>query len=370
MANISIDTGETLVLGTPSDDTVSMGRDLLWGTDTFDGNGGNDELIVTETLLDVTTFSASISYNSVDKTWLADLDGDTTGTTTDQVSGSNGFSAFEFSDGVKLVGDEANSGVVNSDGGTDLAFDARASLVAYDWDGNDLTAALTSTATLVSVDGTAVTNDSIISNADGQFTVDSTGSSVLFNPNSAAVSVQGNVGDTASFSYDVVVDIDGVETTFTVDFIQTITFTTGDDTWVGTDLDDTINTDFDNGDSGTGSSGFGGGNDSLKGGEGDDDLFGNDGNDTLKGENGTDDLYGGDGDDFIRGGNGIDFINGDAGADNLGGGAGDDFIYGGDDNDTITGGNGNDYIYGDGGDNQLNGGNGNDYIFEIGRAHV
>lgn len=68
--------------------------------------------------------------------------------------------------------------------------------------------------------------------------------------------------------------------------------TRGDDSFLGTDFDDEINT--------------------LAG---VDELFGNDGNDTLTGGKGNDFVFGGAGDDVIDGGRGKDWLGGDGGAD-------------------------------------------------------
>jgi serralysin len=117
-----------------------------------------------------------------------------------------------------------------------------------------------------------------------------------------------------------------------------------------------------------------------------DQLYGEDGEDTLRGGWGDDLLHGGDdrdhldggaGDDVLNGGSGNDFLIGDAGVDEIHGGSGDDdiyghryrsfpdnlenpddpdwaydetdYLYGGDGSDTIHGGYGDDWIWGDGG---------------------
>ncbi|MCM8921806.1 MAG: hypothetical protein LC540_17340 [Candidatus Thiodiazotropha sp.] len=66
------------------------------------------------------------------------------------------------------------------------------------------------------------------------------------------------------------------------------------------------------------------GGDNLTGGEGNDSLYGQDGNDALMGGTGDDTLYGGAGDDSLNGGDGNDTLFGGLGNDNLLGGAGDD----------------------------------------------
>jgi Ca2+-binding RTX toxin-like protein len=53
------------------------------------------------------------------------------------------------------------------------------------------------------------------------------------------------------------------------------------------------------------------GNDTISGGNGDDELFGGPGNDNLSGENGDDFLAGNFGSDTLSGGNGDDVLNGD-----------------------------------------------------------
>lgn len=99
----------------------------------------------------------------------------------------------------------------------------------------------------------------------------------------------------------------------------------------------------------------GGGNDTLTGGGGNDQLSGQDGNDTLLGGGGGDRLTGGSGDDFIAGGagndtlsggDGNDFLDGDQGADAASLGAGNDVFRWdqGDGSDTVKGGSGFDEL--------------------------
>ncbi|QQE67444.1 hypothetical protein GFS31_41570 (plasmid) [Leptolyngbya sp. BL0902] len=84
------------------------------------------------------------------------------------------------------------------------------------------------------------------------------------------------------------------------------------------------------------------GNDVLIGGAGDDDLFGEGGNDTLRGDNGNDDLFGGAGNDILLGGSGNDDLFGGAGNDTLRGGNGHDTLIGGPGRDILIGGAGRD----------------------------
>ena len=62
------------------------------------------------------------------------------------------------------------------------------------------------------------------------------------------------------------------------------------------------------------------GDDSLVGGQGNDEIYGNAGDDTLEGDEGCDTLYGNSGDDHIEGGSDGDLIYGDDGGKSFGGG--------------------------------------------------
>lgn len=115
-----------------------------------------------------------------------------------------------------------------------------------------------------------------------------------------------------------------------------------------------------------------GGDDDLRGGEGDDTMYGNAGDDLLhggtgddhlEGNEGDDKVFGGDGDDTITGGLGDDHLEGGAGQDTISGGKGDDFIAGGIGRDTLSGGDGADRIHGGEGDDTLAGGRGNDRLY-------
>ena len=88
-----------------------------------------------------------------------------------------------------------------------------------------------------------------------------------------------------------------------------------------------------------------GGNDVLKGGSGNDRIYGDTGDDVLDGFGGNDSLYG-DGADFASS-TGNDTLRGGDGNDSL---FGDEFYGGGTGNDILDGGDGNDYLRGFGGD--------------------
>ena len=118
--------------------------------------------------------------------------------------------------------------------------------------------------------------------------------------------------------------------------------------------------------------GGGNGNDWLDGGEGEDKLWGGAGNDTLIGGGGDDQLHGGDGgsnsliggsgNDRIYGNVDADFLNGSEGNDSLYGNAGADTLYGATGDDLLAGGAGNDRLYGNDGDDRLFGSTGNDFF--------
>ncbi|MDG1372097.1 MAG: Ig-like domain-containing protein [Paracoccaceae bacterium] len=124
--------------------------------------------------------------------------------------------------------------------------------------------------------------------------------------------------------------------------------TTGDDTLIGTPLNDILNALA--------------GNDTTSGQAGDDLLIGGGGNDNIKGASGDDRLRGNGGDDTLKGGGGNDNIKGNSGADVIWGNGGDDTIKAGGGNDNVKGGGGADVINGGGGADWLNGGGGNDTI--------
>jgi Ca2+-binding RTX toxin-like protein len=104
------------------------------------------------------------------------------------------------------------------------------------------------------------------------------------------------------------------------------------------------------------------GNDLLQGREGNDTISGGSGNDGLTGDDGNDRLSGGDGNDWMSGGDGNDSLSGDAGNDDMNGGSGADTMSGGDGNDRMYGGSGNDKMSGCKGNDELIGGDGNDSV--------
>ncbi|MFV1494224.1 calcium-binding protein [Phaeobacter sp. JH18-32] len=373
MANINVATGVNFEFGTTGDDAIALTDTLIdaGSVGTLDGNGGTDALTLNNAGDSLLNFldDGSITYDATtpgSEHW--DLDTDAVGADAAILQG--GINSVTFATGETLTAGTASAGttaltaaIAGGSGTADIST-AR----AYEWSGTAVTTntALTVGAgatdyTLVSVDGVAA-GAANFSNADGQFNV--TGGNIQFTPNTAAIAAQGNVGDTASFSYDVVVqhNTTGAQSTVTVTYSQTIDYTAGDDIFAGTDAVDTED-------------GLAG-NDMISGGDGGDNLTGGAGNDTLLGENGDDALDGGTGSNVIRGGNGTDTIvvtgatatdantlGGGAGADNITGGAGADTIFGGNGDDTnLDGGLGNDVISGGAGEDTLVGGDGNDTL--------
>jgi Ca2+-binding RTX toxin-like protein len=89
----------------------------------------------------------------------------------------------------------------------------------------------------------------------------------------------------------------------------------------------------------------GGGNDIINVGSHDDYAFGGAGNDQIDGMNGDDRLFGGAGDDTISGAAGNDLIAGNGDKDRLYGKSGHDVVIGGDGADIINGDDGNDLLF-------------------------
>jgi putative cell wall-binding protein/Ca2+-binding RTX toxin-like protein len=111
----------------------------------------------------------------------------------------------------------------------------------------------------------------------------------------------------------------------------------------------------------------------IRGGLGDDSIWGRGGNDRIEGDDGNDALMGGDGDDIITDLFGdADRLQGEAGNDVLNpgpgvgdltfGGSGSDFMLGGQDRVTAHGGLGNDFLLGSTGSDILYGDEGNDWV--------
>jgi Ca2+-binding RTX toxin-like protein len=108
--------------------------------------------------------------------------------------------------------------------------------------------------------------------------------------------------------------------------------TSGNNTLIGSDLNDTIN--------------GAGGNDLLQGLGSNDTLIGGNGDDTIEGGIGNDKVFAGEDDDLVDGGEGNDTLSGEDGNDTLIGGLGNDSLFGSDDEDILIGGAGADILNG------------------------
>jgi serralysin len=96
-------------------------------------------------------------------------------------------------------------------------------------------------------------------------------------------------------------------------------------------------------------------------------ITGTAGDEIIRGEIGNDSLRGGAGRDFLRGGTGKDLLDGGKGSDTFDGGKGNDTLLGGAGHDDfLRGGNGHDALDGGKGTDMLTGGNGNDEFIFVG----
>ena len=311
--------GDTLIGGDGNDTLI--GAD---GNDFLNGMAGNDSLfggLGTDSMLG--------------------------GAGADSLDGSGGDDTVDGQGGNDLVkgGDGSDTYVWN---GTGDGVDTLSSLSGYD---------------RVRVQGSAVANNFVVSQNNGQLRITDGVAVLNVSPVIQVVDILAGGGD------DTI-------TIGTLDRVRTATLLTVN----GGDGNDTINS---NGasiglmrvsligglgdDSLTGSAGI----DSLDGGDGDDALDGQGGNDlifaglgddTILGGAGNDRIFAGDGSDNIDAGAGDDAVIGDVGADTINGGDGNDTLDGGDGTDTIDGGSGNDSILGGNEADVLNGNTGNDTV--------
>lgn len=117
--------------------------------------------------------------------------------------------------------------------------------------------------------------------------------------------------------------------------------------------------------------------DTIYGGDGNDQIWGEDGDDRIFGGNGADTIYGGDGNDYIEYGEGADLVYGGDGNDiiddigntaytigsTIDAGAGNDIVWGTSGADSISGGSGDDTLSGEVGADTLDGGAGHDTLY-------
>jgi serralysin len=109
-----------------------------------------------------------------------------------------------------------------------------------------------------------------------------------------------------------------------------------------------------------------GGDDTITGSAGFNDLQGGDGNDTITTGGGNDVVHGDAGDDTVNvtGVYTQSYVWGGTGNDTLNGGSQSDILFGEDGNDVLNGNDGVDYLYGGAGTDQVNGGAGNDHFYD------
>ncbi len=322
-------------VGTSLPSTVDLGDILIGGdgNDTIVGAAGNDIL-----------------------NGMAGNDSLVGGAGTDNLLGGSGVDTLDGGDGDDTLdgqaGNDRIAGGAGSDtyiwNGTGDGVDTLSSLSGYD---------------RVRVQGSAVANNFVVSQANGQLRI-TDGTAVL------------NVSPIIQVVDILAGDGDDTITINALDRVQSATLLTID----GGDGNDTINSNGANiglmrvsligglgDDSLTGSAGI----DSLNGGDGDDVLdgqggndliFGGIGDDTILGGAGNDRILAGDGADSIDAGTGDDTVTGEVGADTINGAAGNDSIDAGDGTDNVDGGDGNDSILGGNEADSLNGNLGNDTV--------
>jgi Ca2+-binding RTX toxin-like protein len=340
----------------------------LAGAQTFDGGGGNDELIGGggtggDTYLfgrgdgkdtvqgdvsysaDILRFKAGVSEQDVQVRRVGDSAVFTILDTDESITFVNGFitygaqpgiqvlSSVEFADGTTWTREQIDEHAIQGTSGDDLIADVEAYgyTPLHGGAGND---------TLM---GTRGTNLYTFSRGDGQDTIienyNSSNDAIRFDDGIVAsdlvVTVQGDdlvIGisgttDQITIKGDrgariEIFEVGGVALTYTQ--ILSLIESESSETLLGTVGDDVL--------SGTAKRseiyGFEG-NDTLSGEAGDDLLDGGLGNDVLQGNAGSDEMYGGEGDDVLEGGSGDDELNGGEGNDTLDGGAGRDALFGG-----------------------------------------
>jgi Ca2+-binding RTX toxin-like protein len=206
------------------------------------------------------------------------------------------------------------------------------------------------------VDNASIQITGVSNASNGSVTLDDNGTATDNSDDSIIFDPQEGFTGVGSFDYTVSDGDLSSTTTVTVD-VEVEPGTTGNDSLIGGNGNDEIfgfaGEDFLDG---------GDGNDTLSGGDDDDFVLAGDGSDSLIGGDGDDFLFAGEGNDTLLGGIGNDFLQGDNGSDSLIGGDGDDFGLGGEGNDTLSGGDGDDVLLGGKGNDFLSGGNGNDVL--------
>jgi Ca2+-binding RTX toxin-like protein len=202
-------------------------------------------------------------------------------------------------------------------------------------DGNDLLVGFADNDTLEGGTGDDVLNggagsDSLVGGGDMD--------TASYADNTGKVNVSLTDGTAQEFGADGSSDANNVVSTDTLTNIETVFGSSFEDTIVGDGNDNSLK--------GASLSDFPDEADTIQGGGGDDDIFGEAGNDVLSGDDGNDSILGGSDDDTITGDSGNDTLHGDDGNDTLDGGADDDTVTGnsGDDTFVLAKGDGTDTI--------------------------
>ena len=263
-----------------------------------------------------------------------------------------------------LRGSDEGEAIYGGNGNDDLAGNG-----GNDWigggDGDDTVSAGSGNDTLISSNG----NDLYFGGAgDDVFSYDGNSFKTLILDAAASIEILDAFSMTVLGTLgDDLFDVTGI-----LQYVKSNTFSleSGNDTLRGSELGENIYGGADN------DSLFGNGeNDWMSGGDGQDTLYGGTGTDTLNGDAGDDFLYGGSaetdlrdviygggGNDWADGGAGNDEISGGSGRDTLVGGLGSDTLIGNEDNDLLSGTGGSDAMFGNDGDDYLNGGFGYDRL--------
>ncbi len=349
--------GNDSLLGGKGNDSLTGGA----GNDTIDGGAGTDTAV----------FDGSITSG-------ADIGDGGAGTFTVTVEGTDNVDNVETLkfDNVTLSASTAQDIVADVDlvavaGGSDNDTYADG-IIRWDPSNADpLTSCDDADWTIVSVDGTAVSDGSVVQVDLGTITVsdaiggDSTIDTITFTASSSLANEASNVDDTIQVVIANAANSDDTTTltiNLTVDADTAFTGTSGSDKLVG----GSDGEDFDGGNGADGIRG-GGGNDTIDAGAGNDFVTGDDGDDLIVGGDGNDGIFAGG---STKTGN--DSIRGDAGDDEIGGGLGNDLLIGGGTNsnrfsvnDTLSD-DGKDTIYGGAGDDTVVGGDWDDGVGQDG----
>ena len=360
----TVDLGDTLIGGDGNDTLVGAdGNDILngmAGNDSLVGGAGADNLFggsgadaldggVEDDTLDGQAGNDRIAGGAGSDTYVWNGTGD----------GVDTLSSLSGYDRVRVQGTAvANNFVVSQANGLLRITDGTAVLNVSPiiqvvdilaGDGND-------TITINALDRVGTATLLTINGGDGNDTINSNGANIGL----MRVSLIGGLGDdslTGSAGIDSLNGGDGDDVLDGQGGNDLILGGLGDDTILGGTGNDRVL-------SGDGSDRIdaGAGDDTVSGDIGADTINGDDGHDTLDGGDGTDTINGGSGNDSILGGNEADDLNGSTGNDTVRGGGSDDTISGENGNDRLFGEDGNDSIVGHDGDDTISGGDGDDTV--------